>query len=1437
MKKVLPVVVIVALSLLAWLSMYIFSSFEGIVFNPRGQLGALSGAGSRLVAHYTFDDTVNDSAGSNHGTIGGNPTYVSGKIGKAISMDGNDDYVNVSSNIGSATDFTITGWIKLSSGAYNQEAGNSAFWAASRQNRVLLRPVGYYIEFADGAFYQGNNNNDDSNIDKWVHIAIVKTGGNLNYYRNGALERSGAFAGQPVSLANFNWGTDGYYYFDGAMDDVRVYTRALSTSEVQSLSQSVAGSPSPTPHPSSTGSSPSVSPQVTTPTTGSFDASLAVHYTFDDTAVNARGGNSYNGTLSGNATYVPGKVGKALSINDGTGRFTTGDFISNNPGTICTWYYAKTAPWLGGIVTNGQFYLAMANENRFTVGNNGSGFYFAGAQTSPPGEWKHVCVTRESNGNSTMYLNGVAKASGNAGALTPGWGVTIGNGPTPWDGYIDDFRFYNNVLTANEVRDLYQAYRDSASLNYTLTVSKLGSSNGEITGGGISCSAPGGGACTKVIPNGTEVTLTAAPFNDAFRGWGGACRGKEQTCRFTMTSDKAVSATFNNLTTKSTIEVVNTAGEPSCELVDVERAIAQAEDEYTVILPAKTCTWNRTLVINKPIILKGQTIVETDHDNPDPNKAAIINPAAQQTIIQDGTNKALNSTQPNLIQLNSTSRGVTEITGLTIKGGVEHDGYNRGMIIVEGNNFRIHHNNFRGTNTATLRVYASGGVVDHNYFESPTIDFFVFDNHRDDPDCVVNCTRYGDYSWARPHEFGDDEAVFIEDNVFKSWGALDSWAGARSVVRFNRFIESAWSNHGTETGGRYRSALSVELYNNVFEHSYFSNAIDLRGGAALMYNNTSKGFESLVAIKNYRDHLPYDAWGQCDGTSPFDKNDGVVYDSGTHDGPPGIGTTSHLEPTRITDTSKSWRANQWVGYIGKNKRTGRAGSIMSNTSNTLIIAVDNRQGNSITNPGDGYEIRYAYPCLDQPGRSSSPLSDLINGNNPQPRKWPNQKLEPIYQWNNVTHRGPVTLGVDTTYRHLKENRDFYNNQCPDYNYKPYRYPHPFTKLPARTIDLNCPNTPPRTNYQLEVNKIGTGSGTIVGTDISCGTNCSARLVAGESVVLTANPSSGSRFVSWSGGSCSGSARTCNFTLNGNASVTANFESDGTTPPTSGDSDNDGVTSPGDKCPQTPSNLRTLVNKHGCAKPRDSKFNIKPNFQNLDLESVNNLELGISSVGKITWNGTVDVEREDTAMDLDAYIDITRGRVSLNSGALPELNKPATITLYNITVRNPAFLKDGAICTGCQLVSYSNNTLVFTVPGFSTYEVIDQGGTPPSTPSSSGGTSSRSTRSGTSSGSQVICPKGSVYSPTTGKRCTTFTNYSFKRDLTIGSKGEDVKQLQQYLNNNGFSIATSGDGSKGRETTYFGPATRNALIKFQQAKKITPASGYFGSKSRLYIQTH
>lgn len=78
---------------------------------------------------------------------------------------------------------------------------------------------------------------------------------------------------------------------------------------------------------------------------------------------------------------------------------------------------------------------------------------------------------------------------------------------------------------------------------------------------------------------------------------------------------------------------------------------------------------------------------------------------------------------------------------------------------------------------------------------------------------------------------------------------------------------------------------------------------------------------------------------------------------------------------------------------------------------------------------------------------------------------------------------------------------------------------------------------------------------------------------------------------------------------------------------------------------------------------------------------------------------------------------------------------------------------------------------------------------------------------------------------------------FARSLTVGSQGEDVRDLQKFLNTKGFLVVSEGSGSLGNETTFFGSLTKNALAKYQASVGISPASGYFGPLTREYINTH
>jgi hypothetical protein len=149
---------------------------------------------------------------------------------------------------------------------------------------------------------------------------------------------------------------------------------------------------------------------------------------------------------------------------------------------------------------------------------------------------------------------------------------------------------------------------------------------------------------------------------------------------------------------------------------------------------------------------------------------------------------------------------------------------------------------------------------------------------------------------------------------------------------------------------------------------------------------------------------------------------------------------------------------------------------------------------------------------------------------------------------------------------------------------------------------------------------------------------------------------------------------------------------------------------------------------GSKKGDSTNFSI---YSYEELQNLSNIILENDYDGKIKFNEninlTADFNFSDNKVDLDAYTNISLNRIEMNSTALPNFNKRATLYLYSLSFTNPQILKDGVICPDsiCTKESYIAGTLTFNVTEFSsTYSAQEsQNGTTTVIVINNGGSSS------------------------------------------------------------------------------------------------------------------
>ncbi|MBN1508218.1 MAG: hypothetical protein JW955_15320 [Sedimentisphaerales bacterium] len=209
----------------------LIDDFEAYEFAPVAPKAA--------IGWWKFDGDAKDSSGKGHdGAINGDPTFVEGVSGQAIHMDGVDDFVVVGSvGISGAMPRTIAGWAKADT--TNITDWTNVFGFTSTPD------AGSYLSFDINKIGGANQycihiygwETGYVEIDlEWHHLAATYDGTTIKWYHGGKVV--GSYAQALSTIDNVQMGKRGHDAggnWPGSVDDVRIYSYALSELEIKSL--------------------------------------------------------------------------------------------------------------------------------------------------------------------------------------------------------------------------------------------------------------------------------------------------------------------------------------------------------------------------------------------------------------------------------------------------------------------------------------------------------------------------------------------------------------------------------------------------------------------------------------------------------------------------------------------------------------------------------------------------------------------------------------------------------------------------------------------------------------------------------------------------------------------------------------------------------------------------------------------------------------------------------------------------------------------------------------------------------------------------------------------------------------------------------------------------------------------------------------------------
>jgi len=426
---------------------------------------------SSCVAAYKFENDETDLSGNYNGT-GTAIQYAAGRYGQGADFNGTTSQITTSNITGlDTTTISISCWVYMHEvSTFNHFVSRFGTGGHSTYQFILRNTSAAKWSLAT---YDGTGSGDSltstatASANTWYHVAAVIDGTSKKIYVNGSEVASSTVAfsvntssGEGLNIGGRDdFGASNSERMNGKIDQVRVFSKALSASEVSTLYAETA---------STVESLDPLSEDTTDTLQVLGDSSCIATYRFENNEDDLSG--NYDGTGT-EIQYAVGRYGQAASFNGSSSYiYNTNTAIWSASWTISLWFKTPNSSGRNPLFTFGRgswvdgIELLNAANNTVSI-SYAEGTKYASKNVSvdlDDNNFHHYCATYDSSSDTIkLYIDGNEETSLTTGTgnSRQGSGYRIGRffqTPEQWcTGDIDQLRVFNKALSASEVTTLY----------------------------------------------------------------------------------------------------------------------------------------------------------------------------------------------------------------------------------------------------------------------------------------------------------------------------------------------------------------------------------------------------------------------------------------------------------------------------------------------------------------------------------------------------------------------------------------------------------------------------------------------------------------------------------------------------------------------------------------------------------------------------------------------------------------------------------------------------------------------------------------------------------------------------------------------------------------------------------------------------------------------